>query len=397
MRVPGSWYLRQCSRLFKELRFPTLVYHCMEHRIRLQVLQKIQETKDAVTLLLQSDTPIDYQAGQFLTFIFDHLEAKPIRRSYSISSAPGVDKHLAITVKKVSNGSASRYLVDKIQAGAVLEALLPAGQFVLPPYSGKPRDIFLIGGGSGITPLFAILKYVLHFEKDSRVIMLNANSNENSVIFRKQLLHLAKHFPTRFRCVYFLSNTISPVAELQQMEAPLIIRQARISNALIQQLVFANLTFCAEDAVFFLCGPKNLMLKVSQTLPFLGFDKKQIRQEIFDIVKPYRPPRDLYGDSQVRLNFQDMVFEFPLIAGQTVLEAAEAAGLDLPYSCRSGICNTCLAKCTAGELEMFTAQGQISTVQSDGIVFTCVAYPLTDEVALEIKKSSPKTAPNGLV
>ncbi len=397
MSMPGSWHFSQCSRLFKELRFLLLVYHCMEHRIKLRVLRKIQETKDAATLLLQCDTPISYQAGQFLTFLFDHLEAKPIRRAYSLSSTPGLEEHLAITVKKVSNGSASRYLVDKVQEGAILEALLPAGQFVLPPSSGKPRDIFLIGGGSGITPLFSILKYVLYFEKESRVILLNANSNENSIIFRSQLRHLSKRFPARFNCIHFLSDTISPLSELQQIELPLLIRRERISNALIQQLVSANLTFRAEDAVFFLCGPKSLMLKVSQTLPYLGFGEKQIHQEIFDIVKPYRPPRDLYGDSQVRLNFQGAILEFPLTAGQTILEAAESAGLDLPYSCRSGICTTCLAKCTAGKVEMFTAQGQITTAQSDGIVFTCVGYPLTDEVALEIKKSNPKATSKRLV
>ena len=122
--------------------------------VQVKVVQKIKETQSSVTLVLEPEhSEIQYQAGQFLTFIFDDLGPKEIRRSYSFSSTPDVDSHWAITVKKQVNGLVSKYLTDIVQVGDSLTTLLPAGQFTLPSVTAN-RDVFLIGGGSGITPFF---------------------------------------------------------------------------------------------------------------------------------------------------------------------------------------------------------------------------------------------------
>lgn len=356
----------------------------METRIKLCIRDKIKETERATTLVLESlDVPLRYRAGQFLTLVFDQLAPKTFRRSYSFSSTPGVDIFPAITVKKVPNGSASRYLVDQVQIGDVLEAIAPAGQFILPEDDGF-RDIFLIGGGSGITPLFAILKQVLHFEPQSRVTLILANSNENAIIFRQALLDLVKIFPERLKIIHFLSNTLMPISYLREAENPAEIHVERLSNALIGKVVVSHLHFDRKNAQFFLCGPKTLMLKASQMLHYLQFADRQIHQEVFDIIEPYRPPKDFYKDAQVRIEFSGKNFLVPVKAGDTILEAAEKIGLELPYSCRSGICTTCTGRCTSGRVEMFTNAGQITTDISNGIVFTCVGYPLTPEVSIEI-------------
>lgn len=131
----------------------------MNNRIKLRVTDKIYETDSAVTLKFEPiGKKLEYKAGQFLTFLFNDLEIEPFRRSYSFCSAPEADDFIAVTVKRLPNGVASRYLTQHVRVGDELEALLPAGQFTLPPSPGGPRDIFLMGGGSGITPLFSILK-----------------------------------------------------------------------------------------------------------------------------------------------------------------------------------------------------------------------------------------------
>lgn len=357
----------------------------MEIRIKLRIREKVKETERVATLVLEPlSNEFSYQSGQFLTFIFKEPSGREFRRSYSFSSTPGVDAFPAITVKKMPNGSASRYLVDQAQVGDMLEAIPPAGQFLLSKSSGKSRDIFLIGGGSGVTPLFSILKQILHFEPESRVTLILANSNERVLIFRKQIHQLAKQFSAQLRVIHFLSDTKFLLSELRALESPVEIRIQRMSNALVAQLVEQHIHFDRRDAQFFLCGPKTLMLKASQMLRYMQFDENQIHQEIFGIIEPYRPPRDVYKDSQVSIQFFGKSFLVPVKAGDTILEAAEKMGLELPYSCRSGICTTCTGRCTSGKVEMFTNAGQLNTDMSNGVVFTCVGYPLTDKVEIEI-------------
>jgi ring-1,2-phenylacetyl-CoA epoxidase subunit PaaE len=357
----------------------------MENRIQLRIREKIWETATALTLVLEPlQDNWQYQAGQFLTLIFNKLGAKEFRRSYSFSSTPGVDAFPTITIKKIPNGSATRYLVDQTKPGDILEAILPTGQFVLPTSNGAPRDVLLIGGGSGVTPLFSILKQVLYFETQSRVTLILANSNEQSIIFRQKLRNLSQQFYKRFQLIHFLSDTKDSIHNLRQSEAPAEIHLERISNALIEKMVITHLRFQPQDAQFFLCGPKNLMLKASQMLHYLQFLSEQIHQETFTIVAPHRPPSELYKDSLLQIQYHNQLFIVPLKGGQTILEAAENIGLELPYSCRSGICTACKSRCTGGEVEMYLPAGRISTKLSNNIVFTCVGYPLTEKVEVEI-------------
>lgn len=357
----------------------------MENRIHLHILKKIRQTSATVTLILEPiGIDLHYEAGQFIALIFNNISGKEFRRSYSFSSTPGVDAFPSITIKKVPNGSATRYLIDHTKPGDTLEAIHPAGQFTVPKSEGTPRDIFLIGGGSGITPLFSILKQVLFFEPQSRVTLILANSNEDAIIFREALREFAKQFSNRFQIIHFLSNTNENIDNLNQIESPAEVRVERMNNMLIEKIVNAQLQFDRAQAQFFLCGPKNLMLKASQILHYLQFSGKQIHQEIFTIVAPYRPPTELYKDSLVIISYQEEAFMIFVKGGQTILEAAEKQDLELPYSCRSGICTACKSRCRNGEVDMYLPGGRITTKSSDNIVFTCVAYPLTERVELEI-------------
>ncbi len=357
----------------------------MENRIQLRIREKIRETEQAVTLVLEpAGAPLSYLAGQFITLVFKNLGAKEVRRSYSFSSAPAVDAYPTITVKKVPNGSVSRYLADQAAVGEMLEAIPPAGQFVLPADGVGVRDIFLIGGGSGIVPLYSLLKQTLCTEVQSQVTLIMANSNEASIIFRNALRQYAQSFSDRLQVVYLLSSTHTPLADLQQEEFPIRLRVQRLSNALVEELVQQFLRFDPLAAHFYLCGPKNLMLKAEQMLRYMQFSEAQIHREVFDIAAPYRPPREIYQDSMVHIHWQGQVFTAPVRAGETILEAAARSGLELPYSCQSGICTTCVSRCLSGDVEMFTPAGKITASMSNGVVFTCVGYPLTEEVTIRV-------------
>lgn len=364
------------------LQYIRILGRTMDIRIPYLVLEKKQETTDTATLILQPlGTEVTYQAGQFLTLIFPSLGPKPVRRSYSLSSTPGIDNHLAITVKKMPNGSVSRFLVDKSKEGDILEGLRPAGQMVLAPFQNQ-RDIVLIGGGSGAVPLFSLLKQVLVREPQSRVLLIDANTRENAILFKQELQKYAVQYKERLKAYYFLSNIRGSLAELKVLMEPIHLRHERLSNAMIQLLVTGFLKNNLANAQAFVCGPANLMIKAVETLRFLGFSKEQVLQEVFTIVEPYHPPASQYQDSRIYLEYNGVDIEFPLYAGQTILEAAETAGVELPFSCRSGICTTCTMRCTEGNVEMFTPEGRLTIQSTGGIVQTCVGYPLTEAVKL---------------
>lgn len=351
--------------------------------ISLQVIRIIQETADTVTLqFIPSSTDFAYQSGQSITLIFNHLSVKPFRRTYSFSSTPKVDKYPAITVKRQVNGLASTYLTRDIRVGDKLTALSPAGQFTLSPKPEMERDIILVGGGSGVTPLFSILKKALSQEKRSRILLILANRNEHHIIFRNALEQWSQHYPKRLKIIYLLSN---PITEIEALSTENIqVLQSRFSNYLFERLIKKELRFPREQAQLFICGPEGLALKAQMTLKFMGFTNQQVHREIFIIKNTFTPTADKFADSQVSVQFQSNTYTFPVTAGQTILQAAEAQGINLPYSCLSGICTTCAGTCTSGRVEMYTQEGYTDSEIGVGLVLTCVAYPTTPKVEMRI-------------
>jgi len=353
-------------------------------RLRLRVLDKVREIRDVYTLHLEPlDGPLTYQAGQFLTFVFDQLNHQSVRRSYSFSSTPQIDDTLAITVKRLPNGLVSTYLTQAIQKGDILQALPPAGQFTINAQSLFQRDIVLIGGGSGITPLFSLLKYLLWAEPQSQVLLLYANTNEDSIIFRNSLNELAGDYPHAFRCLHLLSAPEAPLNELAAGFRPAHVHWGRLSNAMLEQWIGEQLRFASPDAQFFICGPEGLMLKSKMTLGYMGFAPGQVHQEVFQVKQPMRPTADQFPKSNVQMRAGGKTGCFEVTPGENILEAALRAGIEWPYSCRSGICTTCSAHCLEGKVAMFTQIGYLDTEKTKGATLPCVGYPLTPDVVLE--------------
>ncbi len=347
--------------------------------ITYRILDKIQETSNTVSLVFQpSVASQNYRAGQFITFVFDHLGTKPIRRSYSLSSTPGLDKHWQITVKRQVNGIVSNYLTEQVQVGDVLYGLPPAGQFTLNT-SNTGGDIFLIGGGSGITPLFGLMRAALHFHSQTKVTLIQAERSWQQLIFREQLAQLQAAFPDRLRTIILLSNP----DDTEQYPASVDVRRARLGNALVEDLVGKYLEGSITKAQCFVCGPRGLRLKAVMALRFMGFQDEQVKREIFVIRESPRPEADKFPRAQVKLQWRGASYSFSVEPGETVLRAAERAGLELPYSCRSGICTTCSGQCVSGEAMMYSQEGTFAAKPKQQVLL-CVAYPLSDvEIELE--------------
>ncbi|GAB2607285.1 2Fe-2S iron-sulfur cluster-binding protein [Spirosoma areae] len=340
----------------------------------LRVVRIVSETTNTNSYFLEAlnGKPVSYQAGQFLTLILEH-HGHQARRSYSLSSAPS-EKLLRLTIKRVQNGEISRYLHDTLQVGDVLTSLYPAGRFTLD--EDQPGDFVLFGAGSGITPLFALLKHILQTNPTQRVTLLYSNPNERSIIFRKELDDLQHQHPERFRLLYLLSN---PSEEWQDL-------RGRLNNVMLERLLPELIgTSKREELQIYSCGPADYMRMVQFTLVFSRFRSDQIRRENF-VIEPIvlTPPPAFAKDRTVLLKFRNREIDIQVPAYKSILQAALDEGVPLPYSCRGGRCSTCMAYCRAGRVHMTVNDVLTERDLAEGWVLTCTGYPESDGVVIEL-------------
>ncbi|MDP5120392.1 MAG: FAD-binding oxidoreductase, partial [Spirosomaceae bacterium] len=239
----------------------------------LQVKEVIAETPDAATIEFWHplSEQIKYKAGQFVTVIVPADEGKKVRRSYSMSTSPHTDTAVGITVKRVQNGLVSNYLLDNVSKGDFIEVIEPMGNFFLEPDADKARNIFLIGGGSGITPLMSIAKSVLKMEPKSRISLLYGNRTEESIIFRHKIIEMEMEFKDRFRVRQVLSQPSKGWPE----------ERGRITRAsVVYMMKNFDVDFAKDE--FYLCGPEGMMDDVIGILESYDVDKARIHKEGFN-------------------------------------------------------------------------------------------------------------------
>jgi ring-1,2-phenylacetyl-CoA epoxidase subunit PaaE len=354
----------------------------MKDFLELRIREIIRETADARTYVLENlaGPPPVYQAGQFLTLLLSR-GGKEWRRSYSLSSAPDIDPYLAVTIKRVVNGEFSRYLLDTLRVGDIIRSLYPAGRFTLEIDPIHLRDIFLIGAGSGLTPLFSMLKTALHQELDSLVTFISSNKNPRSGLFRQQLASLANWHRARFNYL--------PLYSEPGEEDPY--PPTRLKNSLLEELVQKHLTYGHGSARFYLCGPSDFMRMVQITLIFMGFPRENIRRENFVVEVPASAGNEISVDQsfrQVSLLFRQQRYLMQVPANRNLLQAALDQGIRLPYSCRAGRCAACVARCTRGRVRMSVNEVLTDREVAEGWVLTCVGYADTQEVVVEVPFAS---------
>ncbi len=342
--------------------------------ISLRVREIVEERYDVKTFVFErlDGDALRYRAGQFLTFLL-HLHGHEIRRSYSMSSSPEADEFPAITVKRVPNGEISRLWIDTVKIGDVFNVLEPAGRFTL-DITDIRRDILLIGAGSGITPLFSLIKQTLTIEKQSSVTLLYANRNEKNTIFFKRLKEWQLRFPDRLSVVHIHSDPADGWIGMQ----------GRLNNSRLEQLVGKNLRFKPGDARIFICGPYEFMRTMEITMHYLGFSKEQIRKENFVIDTLPKPPL-LSFPHRIHIAVRGVDYHVLVPAHTTILDAALAVGIHLPYSCKGGRCSTCASLCTRGKVHMSINEVLTDKDLAEGWILTCSAYPDSDDVVIELK------------
>ncbi|MBB5396949.1 ferredoxin--NADP reductase [Mucilaginibacter sp. AK015] len=309
---------------------------------------------------------VAYSAGQFLTLVFNHHNEE-VRRSYSLSSSPDEDR-LAITVKRVSNGEISRFLLAKVKVGDVLYAAEPAGVFTVTGHQPE-KDILLLAAGSGITPIFSIIKYILKRAGKSKLHLIYSCQDSNSVLFEAELNTLQVLHPDRLNITYLLSSNAK-----------------RLTNIMVEQLVNMQLEFDRNKAEFYLCGPFVYMRMIMLTLLYMGIEPRQIHKENFVLeTVPVTGSQTNYPPRNININFYNEQHNIVAGENQSILQAALQNNIPLPYSCRSGICSACVAFCKTGRVEMAKNEVLTDDDLAKGWILTCTGHALTDDVEIEYR------------
>lgn len=344
---------------------------------QLRIVDIKKETPGTYTYYLENTTPepVPYQAGQFLTFII-HVNNKEYRRSYSFSTTPGIDPLIAVTIREKENGEISRHILRSWQKGDIVTSLEPSGRFVFTPIPSGERDIFLLAAGSGITPVFSLLKQILQDEPAARITLIYSNTSPARTIFYEQLQTLQSRHP-QLKCLFLFSNDPDSNHTYR-----------RLNNILLELLINEHLLFHKADAQFFLCGPPEYMRMIILTLHFMGFSDAQMHRENFVVNTEARLSRTaLPTDTtprEVNILLRNETYTLAVPANQTILNYALEHDVPLPYSCKGGVCGSCTALCTSGKVWMPVNEVLTDKELAEGLILTCVGYPASEKINIEL-------------
>jgi len=351
------------------------------HFHRLAIADVRRETPDSVSIAFAIPAALRdayrFQPGQNVTLrmMFDGEE---VRRCYSICS--GLDEgELRIAVKKQEGGVFSGLANDTLAPGDAIEVMTPSGNFTTALDPAAARVYLGIAAGSGITPLLSIITTVLAREPKSRFFLLYGNRTTQSIMFREALEQLKDRFLDRFSVTHVLSREAQDVPALS----------GRIDAGKIALFLRGIVPAASIDHAF-ICGPAALLDAAERTLAELGVPPERVHVERFTVdgaPAPRRPPPRADAAVAPRAVAEALVDgirrRFPVGATQTIIEAAEAAGLELPYSCRGGMCCTCRARLVEGKVQMDVNYSLERWELDAGYVLTCQSRPTTPKVVLD--------------
>lgn len=325
----------------------------------------------------------DFRPGQFLT-LRAFIDGQETRRSYSICSPHQryvAAREIDVGIKPVEGGSFSRWALTALAPGAPVEVMPPDGRFT--PRVAGARHRVGFAAGSGITPLLSIIATTLAVEPQSSFTLVYSNQRVDTIMFNERLQDLKDQYPARLTLIHLLSR--------QSLDMPLL--QGRLDEAKVAELLRALVPVSGIDEAF-ICGPEGMIEATQRALLQAGLAPERLHSERFLIAgsavavppatrrSPSAQSAQRRPEVQLQVVLDGKTHSMGMARGDRVLDVALEAGLDLPYSCRGGVCCTCRARVLEGNVEMeknFTLE---PWEMERGFVLTCQARPLTDRVVV---------------
>lgn len=353
----------------------------MKNFANVEIIDIQPDTRNAVIITLKPPAEyaedFRYVQGQYLTFRKE-FEGEEIRRSYSICSSVN-DNVLRVGIKKVEGGWFSTWANEELKVGDTIETMKPNGKFFSALEPDKAKTYLAFAAGSGVTPMISLIKTILEAEPLARMTLVYANRSVNSIMFKEDLFDLKNQYLERFTLLNILDGSAEGIDILN---GPL---NAERCDRLFTTWIDPSIVDTA-----FICGPEPMMLTLADRLEVHGMEKPNIKFELFKSSRTKKRRQLSVAEIQSKKTIKTTIIidgsrtEFDMPAhGVSVLEAAMGQQLDIPFSCQAGVCSTCSAKIISGEVEMLANYGLEDYEVNRGLVLTCQAYPVSDEIVID--------------
>ncbi|PIE25073.1 MAG: phenylacetic acid degradation protein [Neptuniibacter caesariensis] len=345
------------------------------------------ETDEAIAVSFAVPTELkdkfNFIQGQFLT-LRAMIDGEDVRRSYSICSGVN-DGHMRVGIKRVKGGRFSNYANDNFKPGMSVEVMPPQGSFYTEVKADQKKNYMCIAVGSGITPMISIMKTVLSTEPESKLTLIYGNRRSNTVMFKDELNFVKNRYMDRFQWINIM--------DYEDQGAELL--NGRIDNSKGYALQKSGLINIKDVDEAFICGPESMMSEVSRGFRMEGLTDDHIHYELFAssatdskaMLEKAAARKEQFGEEKmskvtVMADGRSVMFDLATV-GENILDAGIANGMDLPYSCKGGVCSTCKCKLIKGEVDMDISHGLEQHEIDAGYVLSCQAHPISSEVVLD--------------
>lgn len=350
------------------------------HNLKVRDIQK--ETRDCsvITFEVPENLTNDFhfRQGQHLT-LRSIIDGEDIRRSYSLCSSP-VDNQWQVAVKTIPEGKFSNFVNSELQSGDMLDVMIPSGTFGVDVNPSKPKNYLFFAAGSGITPVLSMIKTHLALEPNSTCKLFYVNRTAKSIIFKEALEQLRNKYFGRLEIYYFLTK------ERRDIE----LFNGRFDDDKMDILT-KNFIDIPDTSEVFLCGPEKMVNYVSEYLIKAGLPKELIHFELFvtglseeDIKRAERLAKQNVEGVEVTILDGGKEFQFTMTQDfDNILDAALAAGADLPFACKGGVCSTCKCRIIEGDVEMKVNYALDDKEVGQQLVLSCQSVPITKKVKVD--------------
>lgn len=305
-----------------------------------------------------------YKPGQFVTLALP-VPGNPVHRTYTLSSTPTRPQRASVTVKAQKDSIGTRWLLDRFRVGDSLGAVGPAGDFTLP---AEPRNLLFVSGGSGVTPMMSMTRYLHDLAADVDIAFLHFARAPADLLFTAELDGLAASWSA------LKPRFIVDTADGEGWAGPV----GRPGEDLLRQL---SPDLATRDV--FCCGPAPFMAAVRDAVAAIAGSLDRYREESFLPAAPESvPAADNVG--AVEVSFTTTGRSVSITGADTILAAAQAAGIAIPYACQMGLCGTCLVKKTRGEIAMQHQGGITDEGIAEGYILACCTKPVSARIEIEL-------------
>ncbi|MEX2349519.1 MAG: 2Fe-2S iron-sulfur cluster-binding protein [Flavobacteriaceae bacterium] len=350
------------------------------HNIRVKDVYK--ETKDCSVITF--DVPqelhqeFQFRQGQHLT-LRKMIDGEDVRRTYSLCSNPS-ENEWKVAVKQIFEGKFSTFVNHELKAGDQLEVMAPSGEFGVACDASTPKNYIAFVAGSGITPVLSMIKAHLSQEPEGTFKLFYLNRNSKSIIFKEEIEQLKNKYFNRFHIFYFLTKEKRDIEFLN----------GRFDK---QKMDVLTKTFIdiQDTAHCFICGPEDMIFLIRDELQNAGLDKHKIHYELFvtglteaDKERAQRAMESRVQGTEVTIIDGGKEFHFVMSDEyDNLLDGALAAGADLPFACKGGVCSTCKCEIKDGTVAMKVNYALDEKEVAQNLILSCQAVPTSDKIVLD--------------